>query len=162
MTEPLPPLLRELSEKLNALDIETSYDEEVLFAVIKGGPSLPDDGVEIALHLLELGPRAVVVRALHFTPLDPADLLGAEKVPELLAEVRDECVFARSVTSSDEDGTLHLMTDASFLLSDLRLPQIQTLLTGLTLFAEEVLLTLGTLFYTGDSPDMTDAAKEKN
>ncbi|MDO4244770.1 MAG: hypothetical protein Q4C89_01960 [Deinococcus sp.] len=148
MTEPTPPLLRDLSEKLNALDIETAFEDGVLFAAIRGGSSLPDDGVEIALHTLELGPRAVAVRAMHFAPIDPGELPDAGKVPELLAEVRDECVFARSTLSSDEDGILRLMTDASFLLSDLRQPQIQTLLTGLTLFAEEVLLTIGTLFYT--------------
>ena len=80
------------------------------------------------------------------------------KVPELLAEVRDECVFARTALSNDEDGTLNLMIDASFLLSDLRPAQIQTLLTGLTLFAEEVLLTIGTLYYS-DEPIID---KEKN
>ncbi|WP_278914761.1 hypothetical protein [Deinococcus wulumuqiensis] len=158
MTEPMPPLLRELSEKLDALDIETAFEDEVLFAIVRGGPSLPDGGVEVVLDTLELGPRAIAVRAMHFAPIDPRELPDMGKVPELLAEVRDECVFARTALSNDEDGTLNLMIDASFLLSDLRPAQIQTLLTGLTLFAEEVLLTIGTLYYS-DEPIID---KEKN
>lgn len=46
MTEPMPPLLRELSEKLDALDIETAFEDEVLFAIVRGGPSLPDGGID--------------------------------------------------------------------------------------------------------------------
>lgn len=155
------PLVKELIEKLGALDIEAAYEEEVLFAVIRGGASLPDDGLELALSPLELGPRALAVRAQHFLPLPEEEVPDLETLRQRLEEVRDECVFARSVVfreESDEDEGFVLLTDASFLLSDLRPAQIQLLLTGLTLFAEEVLLTIGTLL--GAEEDIS--TKEKN
>ncbi|MDL2343810.1 hypothetical protein QOL99_06570 [Deinococcus sp. MIMF12] len=155
------PLVKELIEKLGALDIETAYEEEVLFAVIRGGASLPDDGLELALSPLELGPRALAVRAQHFLPLPQEEVPDLETLRQRLEEVREECVFARSVVFSDDGGEGEepvLLTDASFLLSDLRPAQIQLLLTGLTLFAEEVLLTIGTVF--GAEEDAL--IKEKN
>ena len=151
--------LEELARKLNTLDVEKFYEEEILFAQIKGGASIPDDDIEVALSVIELGPRALAVRAHHLFPLDAPELPGIESITGILQDLRSEYLFAQAQVLENEDRGHELHLYATFLLSDLRPSQIQTLLTGLILFAEEVLLTIGTIF---TNENTLEENKEKN